>query len=304
MVTRAVVTLGTGDEYERAATAALATLDALVDEGEPIVSACRTEQDGPWQLDILFMDAGEAARERWMREAAALVPALTEHRWDALAERDWVAESQRALHPVRAGRFVVHGSHDRARVLPSQWRLEIEAGRAFGTAHHASTRGCLIALERLARRQPLGRVADVGTGTGVLALAADRLGARSVVASDVDPVAIRVARQNIALNRRRHAIRLGVAAGPVAKADTVVANILARPLIAMAPALARSGRVLILSGLRRRDARRVLAAYRARGLVRRDALLIEDWTTLTLERPDARGASPRGIRRGAAQRKG
>lgn len=300
MVTRAVATLGTGDAFERPAMQALDTLDALVDEGEPIVSAYRTEQDGPWQLDVLFTATDEAARERWMAEAVALVPALAGYEWDALAERDWVAESQRALHPVRAGRFTVYGSHDRDRVPPSQWRLEIEAGRAFGTAHHASTRGCLIALERLARRRRLGTVADVGTGTGVLALAADRLGASAVLASDVDPVAVRVARANACLNRRRQPIRFAVAAGPVAAADTVVANILARPLVAMAGPLAASAGTLILSGLRQRDARRVLAAYRARGFAKRDAIVIEDWITLTLERPGARRVPqhtrPAGVR--------
>lgn len=285
MVTRAFATLGTGDEVEPAAMAAMAALDALVDDGEPIVSAYRAQQDGPWIIDVLFMDWDEPRRAHFMTAAAQLVPALATHQWDALADRDWVAESQKALHPVRAGRFVVHGAHDRDALPPSRWRLQIDAGRAFGTAHHASTQGCLIALERLAKRQPLGMVADVGTGTGVLALAADRLGATRVVASDVDAIAVRVAAANIAANARRAPIRTQVASGPVAKADTVVANILARPLIAMAGPLAASAQTLILSGLRRRDARRVLAAYRAHGLTRESAIVIEDWITLTLSRP-------------------
>jgi ribosomal protein L11 methyltransferase len=206
---------------------------------------------------------------------------------DALAERDWVAESQRALHPVRAGRFVVHGSHDRERLLPSRWRIEIDAGRAFGTAHHPSTKGSLMALERLAIARPLGDVMDVGTGSGILAIAANRLGARRVLAGDMDPVAVAVARDNVRRNRLTAPIRPVVASGPFAVAETVVANILARPLAAMAPQLAASaGRWLILSGLRTRDVRRVFAAYRARGFALAFRIVVDDWPTLVLERLD------------------
>ncbi|MBJ3775505.1 50S ribosomal protein L11 methyltransferase [Acuticoccus mangrovi] len=292
MVTRAYTTLGVGDAFEKPAMDALTVLDALVDEGEPILSAYRPEQDGPWLVDVLFTDdTDEAGRTRWLELARELCPVLPPFQIDALAERDWVAESQKALHPVRAGRFVVHGTHDRMRLPPSMWNLEIDAGRAFGTAHHATTKGCLIALERLAMRGPLGSVADVGTGTGVLAIAADRLGAKSVVASDIDDVAVRVARANARANRCRRPIRTAVAAGPVEIADTVIANILARPLIAMAGQLGASARrTLVLSGLRLRDGRRVRAAYLARGFRLKEHVVIDDWITLTLERRSGHAA--------------
>lgn len=290
MVTRAFTVLGVGDHLAAAAHDALAVLEQLTDEGEPVLSAYRAEQDGPWLIDIMFTEMDDAAQARWLTEARALVPDLPDFTIDPLAERDWVAESQKALHPVRAGRFIVHGSHDSRRLPPSLWRLEIDAGRAFGTAHHASTRGCLIALERLARRRPLGSVHDVGTGTGVLALAADRLGATHVSGGDIDPVAVRVAKANVRANRTRRPIEMRTASGPFAEADVVIANILARPLIAMAPALTDAARdTLILSGLRVSDRRRIEAAYRARGFVVAERLVIEDWITITL----TRGARPR-----------
>jgi len=287
MVTRAFTTLGVGDADEAVAERVVAALDALVVDGEPIITVFREDQDGPWLLDVLLTETDEAGRARWLAAAQEIVPGLPPFAFDALGERDWVAESQRALHPVRAGRFVVHGSHDRDRLPPSRWRLELDAGRAFGTAHHPSTKGSLMALERLAIARPLGDVMDVGTGSGILAVAADRLGARRVMAGDIDPVAVAVARDNMLRNRLRAPIRPVVAAGPFAVADTVVANILARPLVAMAPQLAASaGRWMILSGLRTRDARRVLAAYRARGFALAVRVSVEDWPTLVLKRLD------------------
>lgn len=292
MVVRAFGVLGIGDPLEGPAYDMIAALDALTDEGEPILSAHRVADDQPWLIDILFADTDEDARTRWLEAARELVPALPPLEIDPLAERDWVAESQRALHPIRAGRFTVYGSHDAHRIPPSRYRLEIDAGRAFGTAHHASTQGCLTALTRRALRAPLGRVADVGTGTGILALAAERLGATSIVAGDIDPEAVEVARANIAANRTSQPIPCHVAAGPVGPADVVIANILARPLIAMAgPLAASAGNTLILSGLRIAHARPVLAAYRARGFVKFAHVIIEGWITLTLTRHGLRPAA-------------
>lgn len=286
MVTRAFATFGTGDEFAAPAFDAFAKLDALVDEGEPIVSTYQSGDDGPWILDILFMDLDENARARWLNAARDVCPTLPQFQFDALAERDWVAESQKALHPVRAGPFVVHGSHDRERLPPSAYRLQIDAGRAFGTAHHATTKGCLIALYGLAKKGPLGALLDVGTGSGILAIAGDRLGAEPVAASDIDPDAVAVAAYNVKLNRVRQPIATFLADGVHFSADTVIANILARPLIAMAPDIAACTRKhLVLSGMRTRDGRRVFAAYRARGFVRMRAIVVEDWLTLVLRRP-------------------
>ena len=211
---------------------------------------------------------------------------------EAIPDTDWVSETQKALPPVRAGRFTIHGSHDRARIV-SQWAIEIDAGRAFGTAHHGTTLGCLLALDRLGALVRPSSVLDLGTGSGVLAIAASKVFARQafVAAVDLDPIAIDVARENCRKNGVV-AVRLFVGDGarPAlayegAPFDIVTANILAKPLLKLAPRLrnlTRVGGILILSGLLSGQAREVLARYRSTGFClvsRRD---LEGWATLTL----------------------
>jgi ribosomal protein L11 methyltransferase len=210
-------------------------------------------------------------------------------------DENWVTISQAALPPVEAGRFVVHGSHDRERVGFRLSALEVEAGEAFGTAHHATTQGCLIALDRLTRRRAFKRVLDLGCGSGVLAIAAARaLPSAHIIASDIDPIATDVARANARLNRAGGRIAFATAVGldhPVlrrgAPYDLVLANILAGPLIKIAPhlwpAIARGG-VAVLSGLLVTQAPQVIAAYLAAGfyLIKRQD--IAGWSTLTLTR--------------------
>ncbi len=205
---------------------------------------------------------------------------------------DWVSETQKALPPVQAGRFTIHGSHDR---IVSQGAIEIDAGQAFGTAHHATTKGCLLALGRLGRLTPPHAVLDLGTGSGVLAIAAAKTFPHrvSIAAADIDPIAIDVARENCRKNGAGD-IQLFVGDGEkpalayrVAPFGLVVANILAKPLLRLAPrlrTLTRPGGVLVLSGLLSGQAREVLARYRSTGfcLIRRRD--IEGWATLTLRR--------------------
>ena len=194
----------------------------------------------------------------------------------SLAETNWVAVSQAALPPVAAGRFILHGSHDRWRFAMRRNAIEIEAGEAFGTGHNATTTLCLRALDRLARRQHFRSVLDIGSGTGVLAIAAARTFPFAVVvACDNDPVAVAVARENARLNRLRGRVRTIEAeslnhpllrqAGTV---DLVLANILPGPLIEFAPALSRlivPGGIAILSGLLHHQVREVVATYHAAG---------------------------------------
>jgi ribosomal protein L11 methyltransferase len=213
-----------------------------------------------------------------------------------LPETDWVAHVRRELAPVEAGRFFVHGSHDSHRVPPGREALLIEAAMAFGTGHHATTRGCLLAIDRLARGGWIpARVADIGCGTAVLAMAAARVwpGAE-VLASDNDPVAVEVAGANLAANGLSGRIGLVVAEGldhprirALAPLDLVLANILKGPLIELAPAMSDSvapgGRV-VLSGILGEQAAEVVDAYAASGFIVDAKEMMGDWATLTLVR--------------------
>jgi ribosomal protein L11 methyltransferase len=207
---------------------------------------------------------------------------------------DWVSHTQRGLPPVRAGRFVVHGSHDRDRVHGRQLGILIDAGEAFGTAHHGTTLGCLIALDWLSRLGTIRNVLDIGAGTGVLAIGAAKRGAARALATDIDPAAVRVARENITLNGVANAVICVEADGLCAQAirarapyDLVFANILAEPLMNMATAMKTMiapGGVVVLSGLLSGQAWRVLGRYTAAGFSLRRRIDIEGWTTLVMIR--------------------
>ncbi len=248
-----------------------------------------------WRIDALFLEPPEAAfwRERLARVAADVGLPAPEVVVERVPQTDWVAESLRNLPPVRAGRFVVHGSHDRGRIPAGALALEIEAGCAFGTGQHETTRGCLLALDTLARRRAYRAVLDVGCGSGVLALAAARLWRRRVMATDIDEVAARVTAENARRNRLApwvHAVaadgighRVIRAAGPY---DLIFANILAGPLHRLAPDLARAltpGGRLVLSGLLHRHAPWLEASYRQVGLGLERRHRIGDWSTLVLK---------------------
>jgi ribosomal protein L11 methyltransferase len=272
---------------EAAARALCDALDALAPS--PLATEIHDRDDGTW-------DVGGHFDRRPDPVGLALLARL--HRAPEFAvarveDRDWVSEVRAALTPVAAGRFTLYGSHDRARAPLHRTNLEIEAAQAFGTGHHATTRGCLEALDRIARMgfRPR-RVADIGAGTGVLAMAAAALWPVRPVAGDIDPVATMTARANAAANGlavacvtapgfRHPRLRAG---GPY---DLILANILAGPLRRLAPEIARHqapGGVAILSGILARQAPAVLAVYRAWGYVRLPGPAGE-WTTLTLRRP-------------------
>jgi len=204
-------------------------------------------------------------------------------------ERDWLAENRRAFPPQRIGRFLIHGSHWREKPPAGSIAIEIDAATAFGTGEHPSTRGCLIAFDRLARAQCFRRPRDIGTGSGILAIAAAKLLHRTVIASDVDPGSVAVARHHARRNGVAGLVRLNCAAGAGRSRghDLVFANILARPLALMAGELARGvapGGVAILSGLLQRQEPGVLAAYRVHGLVLKTRVVIDGWSTLVLRK--------------------
>lgn len=220
------------------------------------------------------------------------VPPIT---FGEVADRDWVSAALHDLPPVRAGRFFVAGGHALADAPIAAIRLHVEAGRAFGTGHHETTTGCLLALDALARRRRCARSLDLGCGSGVLAMAAARLWRRPVIASDKDPVAVQVARENAALNGLAAHIRPVMATGfahPViagnARYDLIMANILARPLIRLAHAMSRHispGGHIILSGILLSQEAAVRSAYATQGAYLERRFLRGEWPTLLLRKP-------------------
>jgi ribosomal protein L11 methyltransferase len=212
-----------------------------------------------------------------------------------LEDRDWVAHVRRELSPVPAGRFVVYGRHDREKIGINKLGLEIEAAMAFGTGHHGTTRGCLLALDKLLKRgvRP-AKVADIGCGTGVLGMGAAAAMRRMVVATDIDPVAVRTARANVVHNGFLPWMRVGRSVGfrsPLLRDagpfDLIFANILARPLRGLAPDMARAmahGGYGVLSGILNEQAQGVENAYLAWGFRRVERIVLGEWTTLLLRR--------------------
>jgi ribosomal protein L11 methyltransferase len=212
-----------------------------------------------------------------------------------LPDTDWIKLSQEGLPPVRAGRFFVYGAHDAGTVPAGVIAIRIEAGMAFGTGHHETTSLCLAAMSDLAKQRRFANVLDLGCGTGLLAIGAAKLWKRRVTASDIDPVAVAVTRENAIANDAGALIGAVIADGlahPALSArapyDLIVANILAEPLTRLAPSIAQGltrGGVLILSGLLRWQENLVLGFYRPQGLILRDIRRDGPWSALVLERP-------------------
>jgi ribosomal protein L11 methyltransferase len=218
-------------------------------------------------------------------------------RIETLPAADWVTLSQGKRGKVEAGRFLVHGSHDRARVARRRLAIEIDAGQAFGTAHHASTRGCLLALDHILKRRRPRTVLDLGTGSGVLAIAAAKALGRGVMATDSDPLAVTTALENARKNNVKPLVGVLTARGfdhPALrrlKADLLLANLLERALYALAPALARhiaGGGLAILSGLTETQVRAIEARLRAHGFILEKRIILDGWTTLVISRHSAR----------------
>jgi ribosomal protein L11 methyltransferase len=280
-------------------------LGETLDADEHAVAAFEAADEKTWIVEVFF---SAPPREDLFRAlVTAVLPGAVGARlaaaasFQAIAPKDWIAASLDGLKPVRAGRFVVHGGHDRGSARVNEIGIEIEAALAFGTGHHGTTHGCLQALGGLLKRGGRPRVIDVGTGTGVLAIAAARHLRMRVMATDIDPVCTVTTRANARANHAGALIRPITAPGMRHPAlageryDVLIANILAKPLRMLAkdfaPAVRRGGR-MILSGLLLRDVPGVLSAYAGHGfrLERRTAR--EGWATLVLRRGGA-GDRPR-----------
>ena len=276
---------------EQAARGVVDVLTEIFCEGEAAVAAFE-RPGGSWDITLHFAQAPDRAllREIVARQAGKEIADTIA--FDTIEARDWVKTSLESLVPVPAGRFVVHGAHDRARLPANKLNIEIEAALAFGTGHHGTTRGCLLLLDHLLKAYRPQRLLDLGTGTGVLAIAAAKALRRTVLASDIDVPSVRLARENARLNAAGnflHVIRAASFSAPEFAAlgpfDLVLANILANPLRQLAQPMSRylaPGALVVLSGLLTPQVGSVIAAYRARGLVPLRHLTIDGWSSLLL----------------------
>ena len=265
------------------------------------------EAEDPQALSVSYFDLGNGQFEvsalygeppahdalTALIDAAAEGDAVTPLSIEEVPDADWVTVSQGQRGPVRAGRFLIHGSHDRDSITRTRFTIEIDANQAFGTAHHASTRGCLLALDELAKRGQPDLVLDLGTGTGILAIAAALAFDRPAVATDNDPVAVAIAKDNARKAGVAQQVHALVAEGLAHKAlrrlrpDLILANILARPLSELAPAMARTlqpGGYAILSGLTADQAPALIARYGAFGFTLEKRIILDGWATLILGR--------------------
>jgi ribosomal protein L11 methyltransferase len=285
------VSFAVGDEHTTKGV-----VDALTEvffEGEAAIVAFE-RPDGRWDVTMYFAEPPDQPLVRERVTNAAGREAAGSIAFDTVEAMDWVKASLEDLVPVPAGRFVVYGQHDRERIAANKIGIEIEAALAFGTGHHGTTRGCLLLLDHVLKAWRPRRVLDLGTGTGVLAIAAARALQGKVLASDIDPLSVQVARENARLNVSRHLVQAiratGFSAPQFASAapfDLVLANILANPLRQLAGPMTRHlapSALVILSGLLTHQAPGVIAAYRARGLVPVRHLRIEGWSSLLLRK--------------------
>ncbi len=252
------------------------------------------EENGIWTFELICAEKPD--EQEINRRLLVLVSlhniALPEVQIEQLVQADWLSQVARDFPPLSIGRFFVHGSHVEELPNSSSISIQVDAGAAFGSGEHGTTRCCLEALEWLAKQRSFPKVLDVGTGSGILAIAAAKLWKTDVLAVDLDPVSVRVTSENTATNQVQKFIKTGVSDGYSAMQvkrnapyDLIIANILARPLISFAPHLKQNlaaGGVAVLSGLLVSQEKQVLAAHRVHGLSLKKKFTHLDWCTLVI----------------------
>ncbi|WP_265518108.1 50S ribosomal protein L11 methyltransferase [Nitratireductor luteus] len=266
---------------------------ALEDEGLPVAISEIDEEKQIFEISVYTMDDLDGVRKRVAELLVPLAPDL-DLQIEELPDIDWVSHSLEGLRAVRVGRFFVHGAHERGQERPGEIGIQIDAGLAFGTGHHGTTSGCLEMIERVVTAERPRNALDLGTGSAVLAIAVARLARIPVLATDIDAIATRVARDNVRLNKVGTWVKAETAPGfhhpAFARAkrfDLIVANILARPLMALAPQMAQhvaSGGSIILSGILERQRQAVIAAYVGQGFRHLKTLHREGWVAIHMKR--------------------
>ena len=261
------------------------------DDGLPVSNAEIDEDREIFEVSVYTFEPDEI--ETRIRDVLGSDTFGLELNREQVPDIDWVAHSLEGLKPVRAGRFFVHGSHDRDKRRVNELGIEIDAGQAFGTGHHGTTSGCLDMISQVIRREHPRNALDLGTGSAVLAIGIAKLAPIRILATDIDPVAVAVAQENVVKNGVAARIQTETATGfhhpamlAAAPFDLIVANILARPLMQLAPEMRKHlawGGSLILSGILEAQREKVLAAYRVQGLFHMKTLRREGWVTLHLK---------------------
>lgn len=282
---------------EKTARAVADILTEALDPEETAAAAFEEPDGVTWAMEVYFAHAPDEDAVRALVAQVVGAEAARDLAFARLEPKDWVSASLAGLAPVRAGRFLVHGSHDRTAPRANDIAIEVEAALAFGTGHHGTTRGCLLMLDSILKRRRPRRIVDVGTGTGLLAIAAARALRQPVVAGDIDPVSTVTARENARANGAGAWVRPVTAVGVRLPAmrqdapyDVIFANILARPLRLLAPhlaAIASHDAELVLSGLLPRDVPGILSAYAAQGYALNRRRDLDGWVTLLLRRSGA-----------------
>lgn len=277
---------------------ALAVSTSEANEGEaPLVRTAsdwnEVEAHGLWRVEALYDERPDTdALRRLLAPAEEATGVKAELVIEPVPETDWIAKSLEGLDPVRAGRFFVYGRHDIDRIPTACIPILVEAGQAFGTGHHETTAGCLEFISECVKPGVALNALDIGTGTGVLAIAIAKLARCNVLASDIDPVAVQVARDNARSNGVGALVAAETARGFAHPAlgrrapyNLIVANILASPLVGLAPAFRhhlRPGGTLILSGILRKQETMVTSAMRLQGLYLVSRKRMGDWVTLRI----------------------
>ena len=284
-------TFAIGDEHT--ASRIVDTITEIYPDHDLAIAAFEAP-GGRWDITMHFAEAPDEEMIRELVTQTAGEAAAQTIVFGTVEAKDWVKASLADLVPVSAGRYVVHGSHDRERVPTNKIGIEIEAALAFGTGHHGTTRGCLLLLNQVLNHRVPKRVLDLGSGTGVLAIAAARTLKRHVLASDIDPRSVLVARDNARLNGVGNLVEMIEATGfhsPRFAANgpfgLVLANILANPLRKLAPTLVKHlapDAFVILSGLLPHQANSVVATYRGNGMKLVKRLQIDGWSSLLMQR--------------------
>ncbi len=246
-----------------------------------------------WCVEVYFSGYPDIEQFRSYLQSQLNLATLPKLKLAPVANLDWVSHAQKFLSPVRCGRFVCYGSHDRGSVFINRFAIQINAGQAFGTSHHGTTQGCLNAIDRLAKRYAFKRIVDIGTGTGILAIAASKCWPGiTIIATELDPLAVAIAKQNCALNSLRNRILVLQANGlkhpeiqNTEPYHLILANILAGPLKRMAGDISKHlkpGGVAILSGILDSQSSQLEARYRLQGLTLETRICLEGWTTLIM----------------------